>query len=365
MNNQDKITRLYKSYIFPWLRQATRKNNEVAHDLTLTLLRLTVATPFAASIIEKHIRVSDPRLQRTLFQGKRQITIANPIGLAAGLDKNAVALRAWQMLGLGFVEAGTILPEDQYGNPKPRVIHHDDGIQNAMGFPSDGAPVVGKRIKRVRVNIAVAVSVGKMKDTPIESAPSDYCRALRKLAEASVDFGKIAYIAVNPSSPNTPGLRKLEGKQLLTGLLIAVSDTAYEIARRQGYEDRPAIMAKMSDLTFPAVDDFGEACLEAGADGIIAINTTLDHPYPPFAFGMKGGYSGPDLWKKSFPVVKYIRQHAPDNLTIIGVGGIDRPERVRAMMEEAGANALQTLTGFVREGPMLPRDLCLGLLERM
>lgn len=365
MNNYDRLTKFYKSRFLPLLRKLTSKDPESAHDLTLLFLRLFTTMPLLPAIVEKHIRVSDLRLQRTLFRGTRAVTIANPIGVAAGLDKNALAPKAWQMLGFGFAELGGIVSGKQDGNPRPRIVHHEDGIQNSMGFPSHGAPTVGKRIAHSHISIPLGVNIGKMKDVPIESAAQDYCKCLRRLAEAGVDFGLIAFITLNPSSPNTANLRRLEAKRPLYELVCAGAETAFEIARKQGHPDRPAIVAKMSpDLTFEQVDAFGEACIEAHIDGFIATNTTVNHPYPEFPFGMKGGHSGPGLYDRSFRIVKYLREHAPAHMTIIGVGGVDRPERTKAMLEEAGADAIQMLTGLIREGPMLPRECCMKLLER-
>ena len=266
------------------------------------------------------------------------------IGLAAGLDKNGVALAAWEALGFSFVEIGTVTAQAQPGNPRPRVFRYpkERALINRLGFNNDGAEMIANRLAELRgrggwPGIPVGINIGKSRVTPIERADEDYLFSFRKL-RAQAD-----YVALNVSSPNTPGLRELQGGQRLDELLRAIN------AERG---DLPLLVKIAPDLEPAALDELISVCEANNISGIIATNTTLDRS--SIAHGEEGGLSGAPLQKKSTAVVRQIANKT--KIPIVGCGGILDASSAREKIE-AGAKLLQVYTGFIFRGPKLIYEL--------
>ncbi len=266
------------------------------------------------------------------------------IGLAAGLDKNGVALAAWEALGFSFVEIGTVTAQAQPGNPRPRVFRYpkERALINRLGFNNDGAEMIANRLAELRgrggwPGIPVGINIGKSRVTPIERAVEDYLFSFRKL-RAQAD-----YIALNVSSPNTPGLRELQGGERLDELLRAMNSERGNL---------PLLVKIAPDLETAAVDELISVCEANNISGIIATNTTLDHS--SIAHDEEGGLSGAPLQKKSTAVVRQIANKT--KIPIIGCGGILDAASAREKIE-AGAKLLQVYTGFIFRGPKLVREL--------
>jgi len=265
-------------------------------------------------------------------------------GLAAGLDKNGVALPAWEALGFAFVEVGTVTAKAQPGNPRPRIFRYPEqqALINRLGFNNDGADAIAERLTKLREygrwpRIPIGINIGKSRATPLERAGEDYLYSLRKL-RAHAD-----YIALNVSSPNTPGLRELQQPEQLDGLLRVITG---ELA------GKPALIKIAPDLEYSALDELIAVCEQNAIAGIIATNTTLDHS--AVVSDEEGGLSGSPLREKSTVIVRHLRSKT--HLPIIGCGGISDAESAREKIE-AGAKLLQIYTGFVYRGPALIREM--------
>jgi dihydroorotate dehydrogenase len=266
------------------------------------------------------------------------------VGLAAGLDKNGVALPAWEALGFSFVEIGTVTSEPQPGNPRPRIFRYpkQKALINRLGFNNDGAEVIANRLALLRdrggwPGIPVGINIGKSRVTPIDRAVDDYLFSFRKL-RAHAD-----YIALNVSSPNTPGLRELHAGERLNGLLRAINAERGKL---------PLLLKIAPDLEPSALDEIVSVCEANNVSGIVATNTTLDHS--GIAPDEEGGLSGAPLHKKSTAIIRHIAQKT--KMPIIGCGGILDRESAREKIE-AGAQLLQVYTGFIYRGPNLIREL--------
>ena len=285
------------------------------------------------------------------------LTFPNRVGLAAGYDKDADGIRGLACLGFGHIEVGTVTPNPQPGNPKPRVFRLVDerSVINRMGFPGEGAMYVAKRLSdRPSGGPIIGANIGKQKTTSLEDAAGDY--------EELVDvFAPLAdYLAVNISSPNTPGLRRLQERGFLAQLLGRVA------ARRDGAADRlgrgvPVLVKLAPDLTDEQLITAVDVIVESGLDGIIATNTTigregLDHPLA----GEEGGLSGAALTDLSTSIIARIAEHTGGQIPIVGVGGIMGPDDARAKID-AGATLVQVYTGLVYEGPGLVKRILQGL----
>jgi dihydroorotate dehydrogenase len=277
------------------------------------------------------------------------LTFPNRVGLAAGYDKNAVAWQALAALGFGHVEVGTITPKPQPGNPTPRVFRltEDTAIINRLGFPSEGCDAVLPRLTSERPGgVVLGVNVGKNKATPLEDAAEDYVALIASLAD------RADYFTVNVSSPNTPGLRKLQTGAALLALLQAVVEARDGATSRVGR--RVPLMVKLSpDLADSDLDDALQAVQDAGIDGVIATNTTVSREGLASASATeKGGLSGAPLTAQSHEVIRKIRARAGDDLPLIAVGGIMTAEDAKARLD-AGADLVQIYTGLVYGGPGL------------
>jgi dihydroorotate dehydrogenase len=266
------------------------------------------------------------------------------VGLAAGLDKNGVALPAWEALGFSFVEIGTVTAQAQPGNPRPRIFRYPEqnALINRLGFNNDGAEVIANRLAELRdrggwPGIPVGINIGKSRVTPIKRAVDDYLFSFRKL-RAQAD-----YVALNVSSPNTPGLRELQGGQRLDELLRAIN------AERGNL---PLLVKIAPDLEPAALEEIVSVCEANHISGIIATNTTLDHS--AIAQDEEGGLSGAPLQRKSTAIVRQIANKT--KIPIIGCGGILDAASGREKIK-AGANLLQVYTGFIYHGPKLIHEL--------
>jgi dihydroorotate dehydrogenase len=270
------------------------------------------------------------------------VRFPNRVGLAAGFDKNAVALGAWEALGFGFVEVGTITAQPQPGNPLPRIfrIPEQEALINRLGFNNEGAERIAARLKELRragrwPKIPVGINIGKTKAAPLEEAASDYLRSFRLLKELG------DYYVLNVSSPNTPGLRQLQERNAIGALFEAV----------QGENTGKPVLVKIApDLIWEQIEDVLAITLEHRLAGIIATNTTIDQQSIPESKRQQGGLSGRPLTARSLEVLRFVRKRT--DLPIISVGGImcvdDAKERF-----DSGANLVQLYTGFVYRGPRL------------
>lgn len=292
--------------------------------------------------------VEDPRLRCTSF-GKR---LPHPVGLAAGFDKDGDALNAWASLGFAFVELGTVTLRPQMGNKTPRLFRlpQDDALINRMGFNNAGLDELERRLSLRRTPIPVGVNIGRNRDTKNEDAVEDYAECARRVHKMA------DYIAVNVSSPNTPGLRLLQGPESLGTLLKAVVEAS---------QDTPVFVKVSPDSTDDELKEVTDVCRSERVKGIIATNTTVKRTnLRSNAASEEGGLSGRPLRSRAEQVCKLLRTYARDELEIIGVGGIFTGDDLFRRLA-AGANACQIYTAFVYRGPHAVSRILHELLERM
>ena len=284
------------------------------------------------------------------------LRFASPLGVAAGVDKDASWFEGLGALGFGSVEVGTVTPLPQEGNPRPRVrrLLADRALQNSMGFPNPGAEAVAGRIARRRRGPVLGVNVGRAKGSSAEEAAGDYRATVRRLA-AHAD-----YLALNVSSPNTPGLRDLQSVEPLRGLVAAVREELAALGL-----ERPVLVKIAPDLADEDVDAIADLALELGLAGIIATNTTVDRSgLATAAVPPEGGISGPPLRARSLAVLRRLRARAGDALVLVSVGGVESADDVWERLQ-AGATLVQAYTGFVYGGPGWPRRVNRELARRL
>jgi dihydroorotate dehydrogenase len=297
------------------------------------------------------------RLSREVFG----LTFPNPVGLGAGFDKNALYLRELAALGFGFVEIGTVTPLAQDGNPKPRLFRlpQDEGLINRMGFNNDGADVIAERLRRWRdrptAPLIIGGNIGKNKVTPNEDAWKDYETCFRTL------YPYVDYFVVNVSSPNTPGLRELQEKSALRGILTNLQTLNGRLSAHDGIRPRPLLLKIAPDLTPEQLDDVISLALEIRLDGLVATNTTtirqgLLTPYNRVEAAGAGGLSGEPLKKRSTEVVRYLCRNMKGQIQVIASGGIFTREDACEKLD-AGASLVQVWTGFIYEGPFVVRRI--------
>lgn len=328
----------YQRFIRPLLFSL---DPERAHRFTIELLRCASNFDLALRALRFF---QPPAKSKTLFG----LTFPNPVGLAAGLDKNGVAIPAWAAIGFGFIEIGTVTAKAQTGNPKPRIFRlpEQQALINRLGFNNDGADAVAERLRRLRSSgrwpaVPVGINIGKSRATPLEHATADYLYSFRLLG----DFAD--YIALNISSPNTPGLRELQEPRRLSELLQAI--------RREPDATRKPVLVKISpDLSSTELEAVLAVCEENAVAGIIATNTTVDHSSIPPAFDKEGGLSGAPLRQKSTTLVREIVGKSA--IPAIASGGIFDAESAQEKFQ-AGAKLIQLYTGFVYRGPRLLREI--------
>ncbi len=281
------------------------------------------------------------------------LSFPNRIGLAAGLDKNGDYIDALAALGFGFIEIGTVTPRPQPGNPKPRLfrIPEAQAIINRMGFNNKGVDYLVERVKRSSFEGVLGINIGKNFDTPVEKAVEDYLHCMRKV------YPLAGYIALNVSSPNTPGLRKLQQKEVLAGLIGPLKEEQRLLRKRHG-RDVPLLVKVAPDLDPEEVEAIAEVLIEYAVDGVIATNTTLDHgPVERLPHGKEsGGLSGAPLRPRATRIIEQFGCVLNGRLPIIGVGGImsgaDAQEKIAA-----GASLIQIYSGLIYRGPELIREV--------
>ncbi|MGL5949651.1 MAG: quinone-dependent dihydroorotate dehydrogenase [Aeromonas sp.] len=317
---------------------------EKAHDLAVKYLPKIAQSP-----LKFLLKARLPARPVTVMG----LTFPNPVGLAAGLDKNGDCIDALGLMGFGFIEVGTVTPRAQAGNPKPRLFRviPAEGIINRMGFNNDGVDALVAKVKAAQYQGVIGINIGKNKDTPIEQGKEDYLACMEKV------YLYAGYIAVNISSPNTPDLRTLQYGAALDELLQALKEKQTELAAR--YSKYVPLAVKIApDLSAEELKGVAAALVRHGIDGVIATNTTLDRstvfdmPHAPEA----GGLSGRPLQHQSTEVIRKLAQALDGALPIIGVGGIDSPLAAREKMA-AGASLVQIYSGFIYKGPGLVKDL--------
>ena len=314
---------------------------ETAHQFTINCFR---AASGLSPVLRGLKRFAPEPKPRSLFG----INFPNPIGLAAGLDKNGVALPFWAALGFGFIEIGTVTAKAQPGNPRPRIFRFPDqgALINRLGFNNDGADAIAERLGKLKRGgrwpaVPVGINIGKSMATPVTEATPDYLysfQALREFAD---------YVVLNVSSPNTPGLRELQGADALAALLAA-------IAQKNVNAPKPIVVKIAPDLMPEQLDQLIATCEANNVAAIIATNTTLDHSSIPADKDQQGGLSGAPLREKSTGLVQAIA--AKSKLPIIASGGVVDADSARAKFR-AGAKLVQIYTGLIYRGPGLLREI--------
>nr|WP_293838170.1 quinone-dependent dihydroorotate dehydrogenase [uncultured Arsenicibacter sp.] len=341
---------MYKRLLLPIL---FRFDAETIHHFATSSLKFVLSIPGMSWLARKQFVVTDPSLQRTVFG----ITFPNPVGLAAGFDKNAELINELSDLGFGFIEIGTVTPRPQPGNPLPRLfrLKADGGLINRMGFNNKGAGPAAQRLRERRKGIIVGGNIGKNKDTANENALTDYLLSFREL------FDSVDYFVVNVSSPNTPGLRDLQEREPLTRILQALQQE-----NKAKPAPKPILLKIAPDLTDSQLDDIIAIVGDTQIAGVIATNTTISRDNlrtdaeQVAAIGA-GGVSGAPVRSRSTEVIRYLHTHSQGAFPIIGVGGIFTAADAREKLD-AGAALVQVYTGFIYEGPGLVKNICKGLV---
>ena len=338
---------MYKSLIRPFLFNF---DPEKVHYFTFDFLKTALKFPGVRAILKRKFNVEDKRLEREVFGLK----FKNPVGLAAGFDKNAVLFEELDSLGFGFIEVGTVTPKAQYGNDKKRLfrLKEDSAIINRMGFNNEGVSAMVTRLSKNK-NVLIGGNIGKNKVTPNENAVDDYIYSFEAL------YDHVDYFVVNVSSPNTPNLRELQDKEPLKKLLNALQSRVTNKSVK-----RPILLKIAPDLTDDQLLDIIEIVEETGIAGVIATNTTISRE------GLSspnkneiGGLSGKPLTKRATEVIRFLHEKSKGSFPIIGVGGIHSAEDALEKLD-AGASLVQLYTGFIYEGPQLIRDINTAILER-
>ncbi|MCD6062147.1 MAG: dihydroorotate dehydrogenase [Flavipsychrobacter sp.] len=296
--------------------------------------------------------VKHPSLERKLWG----LTFPNPVGLAAGFDKDAKYSDALACLGFGFVEIGTVTPRAQPGNPQPRLFRlpADSALINRMGFNNEGSKAAAQRLRKRKEQIIIGGNIGKNKDTPNEQAIDDYIACFKDL------YDTVDYFVVNVSSPNTPGLRALQDKEPLMNILHQLMDLNKKLG-----SPKPLLLKIAPDLTNEQLDDIISIVFETGIQGLVATNTTIDHsnletPTNEVEHIGAGGLSGKPLTTRATEVIQYLHEHSGGKVPIIAVGGIFTAEDAIEKLK-AGASLVQVYTGFVYEGPAIVSNICRAL----
>ncbi len=337
---------LYNSILRPLLFQLEA---ERAHHFTLDTFHSLLKIPGAAAIIRSLFSTENPKLRKKVFG----FDFPNPVGLAAGFDKNAQFIDELTNLGFGFIEIGTVTPRPQPGNEQPRLFRlpADRAIINRMGFNNQGVDVVVERLKHRKSNAIIGGNIGKNKTTPNQEAIDDYDICFQKL------FDHVDYFVVNVSSPNTPGLRELQEREPLTRLLAHLQNL--NTTKRT---PKPLLLKIAPDLNNTQLGDIASIAKEVGLSGVIATNTTISRS------GLKtaqkrideigaGGLSGAPLTAHSTDVLKFLRQQLPKETALIGVGGIMNGDDAKAKLQ-AGADLVQVYSGFIYLGPGMVKEIC-------
>jgi len=331
--------------LYPIVRKALfQLDPERAHEFTFRQLQRISNTPFEF-LIKQSVPVKPVNCMGLSFK--------NPLGLAAGLDKDGDCIDAFGAMGFGFIEVGTVTPRPQDGNEKPRLFRLVDaeGLINRMGFNNKGVDNLIENIKRSNYDGILGINIGKNKDTSVENGKDDYLICMEKV------YSHAGYIAINISSPNTPGLRSLQYGEALDDLLLSIKNKQNELTDK--YQKYIPITVKIApDLSEEELIQIADSLVRHNIDGVIATNTTLDRQ---LVNGFKhcqqaGGLSGRPVQLKSTDIIKRLSRELDGKLPIIGVGGIDSAIAAREKME-AGASLVQIFSGFIYKGPKLIKDI--------
>ena len=325
---------------------------ERAHYLLADIIKFSMKIPGVPALFRWVYGYEHPSLARTVFG----IRFPNPVGLAAGFDKNALLVDEFSHLGFGFIEVGTVTPKAQPGNDKPRLFRlpADGGIINRMGFNNEGLDAMKLRLQNRKSQVIIGGNLGKNKVTPNEEADEDYCQGFEAL------YDVVDYFVVNVSSPNTPNLRALQEKEPLQNLLLRLQSLNAAKPKQ-----KPILLKIAPDLTDEQLDDVIEIVLSTKIAGLIATNTTLSREgllSEDTLKAQQGGLSGKPVRARSTEVIAYVHQKCNGQIPIIGVGGIhaaaDAIEKLRA-----GASLVQIYTGFIYEGPGLIKEINQGIVQ--
>ncbi|CCJ91933.1 quinone-dependent dihydroorotate dehydrogenase [Cronobacter turicensis] len=330
---------------YPFVRKALfQLDPERAHEFTFQQMRRITGTP-----LEALLRQKVPSKPVTCMG----LTFKNPLGLAAGLDKNGECIDALGAMGFGAVEIGTVTPRPQPGNDKPRLFRlvEAEGLINRMGFNNLGVDNLVENVKKAHFDGVLGINIGKNKDTPVEQGKDDYLICMEKV------FPYAGYIAINISSPNTPGLRSLQYGDALDDLLAAIKNQQQVLSQKH-HKYVPVAVKIAPDLSVEELIQVADSLVRHNIDGVIATNTTLDRS---LVQGMKycdetGGLSGRPLQLKSTEIIRLLNQELQGRLPIIGVGGIDSVIAAREKMA-AGASLIQIYSGFIFKGPPLVKEI--------
>ncbi|EOC1268367.1 quinone-dependent dihydroorotate dehydrogenase [Cronobacter malonaticus] len=330
---------------YPFVRKALfQLDPERAHEFTFQQMRRITGTP-----LEALLRQKVPSKPVTCMG----LTFKNPLGLAAGLDKNGECIDALGAMGFGSVEIGTVTPRPQPGNDKPRLFRlvEAEGLINRMGFNNLGVDNLVENVKKAHFDGVLGINIGKNKDTPVEQGKDDYLICMEKV------FPYAGYIAINISSPNTPGLRSLQYGDALDDLLAAIKNQQQRLSQKH-HKYVPVAVKIAPDLSLEELIQVADSLVRHNIDGVIATNTTLDRS---LVQGMKycdetGGLSGRPLQLKSTEIIRLLSQELQGRLPIIGVGGIDSVIAAREKMA-AGASLIQIYSGFIFKGPPLVKEI--------
>ena len=342
---------MYKSVIRPLL---FTMSPEKAHHFTTSAFKTMLKIPGMKGIFRSMYCVEDDRLKRKLFG----LEFKNPVGLAAGFDKQADLYNDFANLGFGFIEVGTITPKGQAGNPQPRMFRlpKDQGLINRMGFNNEGVEAAINNLRERRTDIVIGGNIGKNKVTADKDAVLDYEKCFEAL------FAYVDYFVVNVSSPNTPGLRGLQDKEPLKEILNRLMQL-----NKKREKSKPILLKIAPDLENDKLDDIIEVVLETNIDGVIATNTTISREglvTDKSITDEAGGVSGKPVKDRSTEIIRYLAQKSNSAFPIVGVGGIQTAEDAIEKLE-AGASLVQVYTGFIYEGPSMVKRINKGLLKRM
>lgn len=338
---------MYKSVIRKTL---FKYDPEKVHHFTFNMLKNLFKLPLTGALVRKLFVVKDKKLERKLFG----LTFKNPVGLAAGFDKNAELFDEFANYGFGFVEIGTVTPKPQPGNPKKRLFRliEDEAIINRMGFNNDGVKVIAERLRKRKTDIIIGGNIGKNKVTPNEKAADDYLICFKEL------FDVVDYFVVNVSSPNTPNLRELQDKEPLTNLLQTLQDE-----NNKKETPKPILLKIAPDLTDDQLLDIIDIVKITKIAGVIATNTTISREnLKSEKRNETGGLSGKPVRERSTEVIRFLAEKSNKAFPIIGVGGIHSAKDAKEKLD-AGADLIQVFTGFIYEGPELVKRINKGLLN--
>ncbi|MGJ8651117.1 MAG: quinone-dependent dihydroorotate dehydrogenase [Opitutaceae bacterium] len=343
---------IYENLVRPIL---FRMEPEQAHDRGRTALMALSKMPTLCAMVRRFNQIKEDKPVE-LFG----LEFPNRVGLAAGMDKDGEFPRAIEALGFGHAEVGTVTPQGQPGNPRPRLFRlpENGALVNRMGFNNKGAEgmlnALSKNFPKGKRGMPVGVNIGKAKTTPLDQAVEDYVASFRILADQA------DYFTINISSPNTPGLRELQSAAYLRELLSTIRSENLSYAKKLGHKPHPLLLKIAPDLTYKEIDEIVGVLMDLEYDGIIATNTTIARP-AGYNTTETGGLSGGEyIRKRSNDVIKYIHHSTEGKLPIIGVGGIDSAESAGEKID-AGASLVQLYTGWVYRGPFFARELAKAL----